>query len=414
MNKEVLRKVAILLDDNVVQAAAYVRQFPEEFQSEFNQAIASADSIKYQQACLKLAASQVLPYTATPLSPEGLAQALKKGYELAFGKTPTAEVLASGWAQVALENAQGQKIYNNNFGNLKATQKWVDSGLPYAMKTTGEFSKEGKFYKEKDAKWQVYPSPELGAAAYWKLIGKRYNNAHDWMAAGDPKSAAVSLGLSGYYTANIKQYSNGVSNLYRQFMETIAPKLGVKSMPAPPPGQAPEIKNWASDYSTQEKSSLSQAPGDMAEMDQMVKNLLSEDLPLTNMVKTAMIEESLPLVKAVILVAGAKSLSKGNYSQIEFAKLASKLLSELGAKTEIRDNSSIIEINYQIHGNPKEVIQAGQALCDCISEGLKLSTGFTVVGTVYPGSSTNPKIGLDRLFNNTRLFRLEKLAAKIK
>ncbi|HVI40975.1 MAG TPA: hypothetical protein VM577_09965, partial [Anaerovoracaceae bacterium] len=140
----------------------------------------------------KLALSQEVPYKATPLSELQLADVLRKGYQMAFGSDPTAEALAGGWAQVSLENGRGRQIYNNNFGNVKATDDWVKSGKSYAVKETEEYTKEGKHFMDM-AKWKVYPSPEEGAAAYWKLIGNRYKSSMDWMAAGDPTSASVAL-----------------------------------------------------------------------------------------------------------------------------------------------------------------------------------------------------------------------------
>ena len=96
-----------------------------------------------------------------------------------------------------------------------------------------------------------------GAVGYWKLIGGRYKQAMNWMAAGDPQSASVALGMKTYFTASIKRYAGSVGKLYEHFMVKLAPQMsGLKSAPTAAPGPKPELKEWAGQYSKEEKESV--------------------------------------------------------------------------------------------------------------------------------------------------------------
>lgn len=361
---------------------------------------------------------QQIAYKSTPLSDTALANVLRAGYHQAFGSDPTAEVLANGWAQVALETGRGQKIYNNNFGNIKATDDWIKSGQPYAVKETSEFTSSGKHYKDL-AKWKAYPSPEAGAAGYWKLIGNRYKKAMDWMAAGDPQSATVALAMNKYFTADIGKYAKGVGSLYNEFMNKIAPTLpGLKSAPKQPPGEKPSLKSWYGDYSKAEKEAILHgekniqpvAPVDvpLQDVDALINTLYANEVgPMEKFVKNAILEEVLPTSKVIVVVnSDASYIDKS-----EYARVTSFVLRKfIDATASIHTDGKNIEVQCSVLGTPLTVTGAVQALCDCVSDAMELSNNIKIEGMAVPGFvSKYAEMELSEIYKNHRMFNLNVL-----
>lgn len=294
-----------------------------------------------------------VPYKITNLGEVDLANVLREGYKKVFGKDPSTQALAGGWAQVVLEAGLPTKLPCNNIGNIKATNDWINQGKPYFSKDTGENKPTGEYYRTA-ANWKAFPTPEDGAAEYWRLLKSRYSNSLDWMEAEDPTSAAVNLGLKGYYTADIKKYSAGVSSLYSKFMKEIAPKIsGLKSEKKNVPGPKPEVKSWKSEYKEIPKTN---------EVDSLIHNLTAENV-LTNRVKTAILKKSLPETLTLSIIEGANFLEKE-----EFAKTAVFVLSRyLQSKTIIYKQNDQIQIQASTLGTPITVQNAVQGVLDCLS-----------------------------------------------
>lgn len=169
-----------------------------------------------------------VPYKVTKLGEVDLANVLREGYKKVFGKDPSAQALAGGWAQVVLEAGLPVKLPCNNIGNIKATKEWISQGNPYFSKDTSENKPTGEHYKTA-ANWKAFATPEDGAAEYWKLLKSRYSNSLDWMEAEDPTSAAVNLGLKGYYTADIKKiFSGSFFSLFKVHERNCSKNFGIK------------------------------------------------------------------------------------------------------------------------------------------------------------------------------------------
>ena len=190
-------------------------------------------AIRKYSAFLKCAG--LVPYKITHLSTMELAEALREGYKKVRGADPTAEVLASGWAQAILESGRPVKLPNNNIGNIKATKNWIESN-DYFVKDAVEFTRGGEKFIEKAAKWRAYPTPTDGAAGYWQLINDRYGKSFSWMAAGDPIKATKYLKKGGWFTCPEEGYAKASNLLYSEFMKTIAPNMSnLQSNPIRPP-----------------------------------------------------------------------------------------------------------------------------------------------------------------------------------
>lgn len=343
-----------------------------------------------KEKLLKISAQ--IPYKVYTFSNLDFANIMRKGYQIAFGQDPSLEVLAGGWAQAVLESGQPIKLPNNNIGNLKATSSWINNNKLYFTKSTKEYTSSGKPFVQENAAWQAFNTPEEGAAAYWKLLGNKFNESLQWMAAGDPTSAAVVLGKKGYYTANIEKYSTGVNNLYNYFMKTIASQLpGIKSNIQAAPGIKPEVKSWKSEYTNQNSSS---------DLDELVQKLVANN-KITNIVKQAILKDNLQ--KSNILL---KINSINPIISLEFAKKLAYILQKYcSATTKICKNSDKIELEAKVVGNPITIYNSVGAISDCLCVSLADNIGEIVEVILAPNIiSKLAEISSDELFQNTTKF----------
>lgn len=374
------------------------------------------------------AQSQVLPYKRNKLTQLELAEALREGYKLAFGKDPSLESLAGGFSQAILESGFPILLPNNNIGNIKATDAWINSGKPYFVKSTGEYTTDGKYYKEQGTKWRAYPTPAEGAAGYWKLIGDRYKKALDWYAAGDPKSAAVALAMKGYYTAPVTKYAAGLGMHHKRFVEQIAPKMpGLKSEAAPPPGAKPPLKKWVAEYSPEEKQEiLKDTPQEekstmVAQVEplaapqsepaggfnSLMNKLLASDGALTKMVKRSILSEILPENDVLILVKSSDSYE----DKLEYARVcASYLRRVIGGSAEVCSDGENVEIQCSASGEVDTLTQAISQLSYLVSVGMKKKTNKTIKTAIAPGLlSKHAVVKPQDLIFNSRKFGFNRL-----
>ena len=364
---------------------------------------------------------QQLPYKLTNLTDVEFAEALREGYKTAFGKDPTAETLAGAWAQATLESGRPVKLPNNNVGNIKATKGWVDSGKPYFVKDTSEFTETGERYIHSKAKWRAYPTPADGAAGYWKLIGDRYDQAMKWMAAGDPESASVALGVKGYYTASPKKYATAVGKIYKHFMDNVAPKLsGLKSEPTPAPGPKPALKNWVADYTKEEREAILKPAASGAEevaksqadkpflddVTDLIKRLVANNNSVTSFVKNSLAPE---IPKSSVLVRVSSDQSP--VEQIEFANIVASLCRrQLRINANVCADESNIEINCSGHFEQELLAGAIQELCDMVADSMYSKTGAFVSPIAIAGySSKTASLSTDEILENKRKFDLKRL-----
>lgn len=148
----------------------------------------------------------------TPLTRYALGHFLVLGHRSYFGGPPSLARLSVAWSHCALEHAHGDLLYNYNFGNVTAGNKW--EGDSYVMHVPPPDPPVLRF--------RAFPEPELGAKDYWNMLDKHYAPAlalFDWGRAYD---ACILLGQLGYYTANRKTYSTAVANYKAWFDKTLA------------------------------------------------------------------------------------------------------------------------------------------------------------------------------------------------
>lgn len=331
--------------------------------------------IKKQASLAKLA--EQLPLKYTTLNKVELANVLKAGYKMLNGSDPSKEILGFGWSQAVLEAGQPIKLPSNNIGNIKATNDWLKENKPYFVKDTGEYNKEGKYYKEVGTKWKAFKTPEEGALEYWKLLHRRYPDAIKWASVGDAKSAAVALGVKHYYTAPIDKYSAGTAALFNEFMSKIAPSLygaeQVKSMPE----NKQENKN---------------------ELDQLVNTLFASEMPLSNFIK-----------KNTFSYVTAKFAGE-NVDKIEACRLLSHFVRCIDGEAKITVNGSV-EVGMP---NSEQLSkEAVNSLCKIIVDKMKKAYNVNISFETIAGSDESLEINLEDVYSNMNRFNLKNMASNV-
>ena len=353
----------------------------------------------------------MVPYQITKLSDVEFAKALQQGYKLAFGQDPTAEMLAGGWAQAVLESGRPVKLPNNNVGNIKATSTWIESNN-FFVKDALEFTSDGERFIQNAAKWRSYSTPAQGAAGYWKLIGnQRYKKALDWMAAGDPESASVVLGVNGYYTSSIKNYARYSNVLYKEFMDKIAPALGMAQNPSRPPGEKPAIKNFAKDYSKEEKVAINMGSGfkkdiGTQEVDNLINTLYACENKLTRMVKSSILKKKLPTSYVLVCVSG-----DGQYGKLEFARASASILRQhIDVAAYVCAEDDEVEIQCSALGTESVLADAIKEICELTAKSINKKTSANISVLVMPGFlSKLATVDDDVLIKNRRYFNMNRI-----
>lgn len=135
------------------------------------------------------------PKKITPLDEKSLLEALKEGHSAYFHNEVPNKRLFMAWAQVGLENGQGSKIYNYNFGNIGASKR------------EPHFFISGYRFKANN-------SITDGTYLYWKTIKTMCASVLPYFDIGDPQGAAYQLYRCGYYHSDREIYARNMSQLY--------------------------------------------------------------------------------------------------------------------------------------------------------------------------------------------------------
>lgn len=176
----------------------------------------------------------------TPMPFERAREALAAGLREGTAPVPR-EVLALGLAKCALETGRFQKIWNWNFGNIKASTRYagmytcivlneVIGGRVQWFAPDGPVIRlaGGSFTPTSDPRVAVPPGhPQTrmrahanafdGAIAYGDFMQAR---PAMWAALklGEPVAFVAAMKRGGYFTADESTYARAVASLYREFL----------------------------------------------------------------------------------------------------------------------------------------------------------------------------------------------------
>ncbi|MGA7122585.1 MAG: glucosaminidase domain-containing protein [Polyangiaceae bacterium] len=140
----------------------------------------------------------------TPASMGEIRAAIGRALEAATGRRPngrTVDVLA---AQVSLETAHGQSMFNFNFGGIK--------GASQRGETANYLTREvlGGHEVQLQQGFRAYGSLDEGARDYISVLSAHFPQAYAQAAAGNVDGFAHALKQSHYFTASEDQYAAGL------------------------------------------------------------------------------------------------------------------------------------------------------------------------------------------------------------
>lgn len=135
----------------------------------------------------------------TPISSEDLTKVVEESYMNVYGERGNVGVIAGAWAHISLENKRGEKVWNNNLGNIGRLPQ--DPPAPY-------YSHFGK------SNFLSFKTRIQGAEHYWRFMQKRCPLTLRYFKLKRPDEAALSLKRCNYYKTSERHYVKILTALY--------------------------------------------------------------------------------------------------------------------------------------------------------------------------------------------------------
>ena len=286
----------------------------------------------------------------TDISETQMAQAIIEGWKDLFGSTPLKEQVALILAQNDLETGHRKSMWNFNVGNITTDGKGEYDYFDDLK--TNEQTKDG-VWKKMNLKYRAYHNLNEGTKDYLKFLGenKRYAGAWQHILHPDPVAFSKALKQSGYYTANEKEYTNGLIGRLNQISKS---------------NSYEDALSGNADESIDSKDSIN-SPN---YVDSVLKEYLNQVSASEKQNKT-LYKKFLPTQNIVI------AIDAGQYTDaVEFSRiLCTALDEELMAKAFIHtNNNNVVEIECVIPGPANICFNAVKQLTFAISDAFKQAT----------------------------------------
>lgn len=151
----------------------------------------------------------------TPLTTEGLINALADGYSITMGSDPSPKCLSVLTAQACLETGNGKSLHCFNFGNVKAAADWDGCVCMYRCNEIIGGKVQWFDPPHPQTRFRAFLTAAEGAAEYVAFLAtrERYRAAWSRAYAGDAEGFSRSLAKAGYYTANVESYTRGLVSI---------------------------------------------------------------------------------------------------------------------------------------------------------------------------------------------------------
>jgi hypothetical protein len=130
--------------------------------------------------------------------------ALSRALESSTGQPPSSRTVDVLAAQVSLETAHGDSMYNFNFGGIKGASPQGETANYMTHEVDG-----GRDIKLQQG-FRAYGSIDEGARDYVSVLRARFPQAYAQAVSGNVDGFAHALKQSHYYTASEDQYSAGL------------------------------------------------------------------------------------------------------------------------------------------------------------------------------------------------------------
>jgi hypothetical protein len=189
--------------------------------------------------------AKLVPDKLTKLSLAEAIEAFHKAILRLKHEEPSSMMLAILVAQSALECGWWKSCHNYNVGNAKASPRYV--GLYCQFRCNEVIDGKLVWFDPPHAQcnFRAFETAADGVADHIKLLALTEQYAHCWEAAraGEPERYCFQLKEAGYFTANLKLYTDGVVKITKQILDECSAYLQrAPTDPAPPPVSiAPQI-----------------------------------------------------------------------------------------------------------------------------------------------------------------------------
>jgi hypothetical protein len=298
-----------------------------------------------------------IPAQKTPVTRPEFIEACKRVWPKVFGEgtQPNEASLGMLWAQAALETGHFQKMYNYNFGNIKASAGWSQNNKFTGFKC-GENLKDANgnvtshlFSGEHPmCFFRAYDSLDAGVINFLGTLKKSYGTALNFAAQGDPIGFTHALKQRGYFTADEDRYAKGIASLYGNYR-------GGKSEPVTTQDLPPAIPANIQD-----------------ELRELQQYLSSYGESLTDIVKQSMAKLLLPSHNIVINIKSDDDGMINKYAVL----LADCLENTIDADTKIEGNKIVCCAT----GSEEALIKAIRAIDEVVSREFYQKKGFLAYG----------------------------------
>lgn len=186
----------------------------------------------------------------TPMTWQEAHDCMKWALSTHLGHDPSDEVLSLALAKSALETGKWKSIWNDNWGNVKASEKWegqmytciylnevlLRDGVRKVIwfmpegELTDSLANGGKLVGEPMAvppghvqtRMRAYANHWDGADQYITFVANgNYKKAWAALLTGNPTAYVHELKVAGYFTADEKVYAKSVNAIYLEMLQKV-------------------------------------------------------------------------------------------------------------------------------------------------------------------------------------------------
>lgn len=297
----------------------------------------------------------------TDISEPQMAQAIIAAWSGMFGTPPSKEQVSMILAQNNLETGNRKSMWNYNVGNITHTK---GDGFDYSESQDWHYdNNHQKVYYT--AKFRAYPDLQTGVTDYLKLLkSKHYAGAFEHILHPDPAAFSKALKAGGYYGADEKVYTAGITRLFNDANKGSSYEQAVSGRIQPPAGGRPSAP-------AAEPSFGLAALEKLWEKFEPMLSAASTNHDLKKLYKKA-----LPNHDILIKIAAPDYTCAVEFSRILCAALDEDLLTTTYPYTDGQE----VEVEVSIPGPPKECFAAVQQMTNAVAETFKDAT--TKIGRI--------------------------------
>src|SRR5271165_5998185 len=291
----------------------------------------------------------------TDISEPQMAQAIIAAWTGMFRTAPSKEQVSMILAQNNLETGNRKSMWNDNVGNITHTK---GDGFDYSESQDWHYdSNHQKVYYT--AKFRAYPDLKTGVTDYLKLLrSKRYSNAFEHIVHPDPAAFSKALKAGGYYGADEKVYTAGVTRLFNDANKGSSYEQAMSGKIQPPAGVG-------------RSSAPSAEPSFLAALENVPPQFINQ---INSFLDSFAGKQESSIIKSNSYTISINS-NNDFTSKLEYARiLSSALKEELNIVSDIFTNGKNVEMQCVIDVDSKKGQLVLKELCSAVADAFSYAT----------------------------------------